>query len=884
MIGAMWLRGLLAHRRSRLLGTTAGVAVCVALLASIGAFLSTTTGRMTSRAAARVPVDWQVEVQPSGASARVLDQVRHFGGVQRALPVGFADTTGLSATSGGSSQRTGPGKLLGLPAGYAAAFPGEIRVLSGSGTGVLLAQQTAANLHAHPGSIVHIGLRGARTAPVRVAGVVDLPAADSLFQHVGAPVGAQPAAPPDNVVLLPSAQFAKVTAHGAGAPVTQIHARLSRALPGSPSAAFTQISGHARNLETRLAGAALVGDNLGTALDQARQDALYAELLFLFLGVPGAVLTALVTAAIAAAGGDRRRRDAALLRTRGASAAQLTRLAVAEAAVTGVLGVVLGLGAALAIGSIAFGTASFGAGTLSAILWGGGAALAGLAVAALAIALPGRRDARSLTVVGQRQAVAPGARRAPWERAPLDVIALVGSALIFWQASRNGYSLVLAPEGVPQVSVNWYALLAPVLAWIGAGLLAHRLATALLTGGRRPLARVLRPLAGELSPMVAASMGREHRLLARALTLVALTAAFAASTAVFNATYNQQAEVDARLTNGADVTVTESPGVSVGPQAAARLARVPGVASVEPLQHRFAYVGADLQDLYGVRPSTIGAAGSLQDSWFSGGSAAQLMHTLAQRSDGVLVSEETVKDFQLNPGDLLRLRLQDGATKRLKTIPFHYVGVAKEFPTAPHDSFFVANAAYVARATGSSAVGTFLVQTDGTEPAAVASRVRGVVGASAKVADIASQRVVVGSNLTAVELSGLTRVELGFALVLALASAGLALAIGFRERRRTFAIAAALGARARQLGAFVWAESAFVALGGLVLGALVAAGITAMLVKVLTGVFDPPPDAVAIPGGYLVAAVAVLLGGSAAAAGLTVRGLRHPRPEDLRDP
>jgi putative ABC transport system permease protein len=468
-------------------------------------------------------------------------------------------------------------------------------------------------------------------------------------------------------------------------------------------------------------------------------------------------------------------------------------------------------------------------------------------------------------------------------RAPLDVIALIGSGLIFWQASRNGYSLVLAPEGIPQVSVNWYALLAPVLAWIGAGLLAHRLATALLTGGRRPLARVLRPLAGELSPMVAASMGREHRLLARALTLVALTAAFSGSTAVFNATYNQQAEVDARLTNGADVTVTESPGVSVGPQAAARLARVPGVASVEPLQHRFAYVGADLQDLYGVRPSTIGAAGSLQDSWFSGGSAAQLMHSLAQRPDGVLVSEETVKDFQLNPGDLLRLRLQDGATKRFKTIPFHYVGVAKEFPTAPRDSFFVANAGYVARATGSSAVGTFLLQTGGNGPAAVASRVRGVVGTSAKVTDIASQRVVVGSNLTAVELSGLTRVELGFGLVLALASAGLALALGFRERRRTFAIAAALGARARQLGAFVWAESAFVALGGLVLGALVAVGITAMLVKVLTGVFDPPPDALAVPGWYLVAAVAVLLGGSAAAAGLTLRGLRHPRPEELRD-
>ncbi len=145
-------------------------------------------------------------------------------------------------------------------------------------------------------------------------------------------------------------------------------------------------------------------------------------------------------------------------------------------------------------------------------------------------------------------------------------------------------------------------------------------------------------------------MGRQRRLLARAATLVALTAAFAATTAVFNSTYKQQAEVDARLTNGADVTVTESPGTNVGPAEGAALSKVKGVSSVEPLQHRYAYVGADLQDLYGVRPATVGAAGKLQDAWFQGGSAKQLMGTLARRPDSVLVSAETVKDFQLHPG------------------------------------------------------------------------------------------------------------------------------------------------------------------------------------------------------------------------------------------
>jgi len=881
MVALSWLRGLLAHRRGRLVATVLGVAVGVALLASIGTFLSSSTSKLTQRAIGRVAVDWQVQARAGANPAGVLAGVRRQPGVTTALPVSFAPSTGLHATAGGSTQTTGPGRVLGLPNGYGRAFPGQIRTLSGRGTGVLLAQQTAANLHARPGDTVSIGRVGRAPARVRIDGVVDLPTADSLFQQVGAPAGAQPQAPPDNVILLPRALFSRIET---GQTVTtQVHALLSHRLPASPSAAFTQVSGAARNLETRLAGAGLVGDNLGATLDKARGDALYAELLFLFLGVPGAILAGLVTASIASAGADRRRRDAALLRTRGASTRQLLRVALAETTLAGGVGIVLGLGAALAIGAVAFQTASFGASTLAAVLWAVGSALAGLVIAAGSIALPAWRDARGLTVAGQRRQVGRRDRAPWWARYGLDVAALAIAALVYWQASKNGYQLVLAPEGVPQVSVNWYALLAPVLGWIGAGLLTYRLADLVLVRGRTPLARILRPLAGELSPTVAATMGRQRRLLARSVTLVALTAAFAGSTAVFNSTYSQQAEADARLSNGADVTVTESPGTRVGPAGAARLASVPGVRSVEPLQHRFAYVGADLQDLYGVRPQSISAAGKLQDGWFAGGSARQLMATLAARPSSVLVAAETVKDFQLRPGDLVRLRLQDGVTKKFTTVPFHFAGVAKEFPTAPKDSFLVANASYVARMTHTNAVGAFLVQTDGTSPATVAARVHRQVGTSAQVTDIVDQRKVVGSNLTAVELSGLTRVELAFALVLAAAASGLALGLGFAERRRTFAIARALGARGRQLGGFVWSESAFVTVGGLFSGALIAVAISEMLVQVLTGVFDPPPDFLSVPWGYLAGVVALTLLAVVAAGVTTLRALRRGDPEQLRE-
>jgi putative ABC transport system permease protein len=178
--------------------------------------------------------------------------------------------------------------------------------------------------------------------------------------------------------------------------------------------------------------------------------------------------------------------------------------------------------------------------------------------------------------------------------------------------------------------------------------------------------------------------------------------------------------------------------------------------------------------------------------------------------------------------------------------------VVTEFPTAPKDSFFVANAGYVAQRTGSDAVGAFLVDTGGRDSGAVAARIRALMGTSATVTDIATARGNVGSSLTAVNLAGLTRIELGFGLCLAAAAGALVLALGLTERRRGFAIASALGANRRQLGSFVWSESTVLIVGGLGGAAVLGWALSRMLVSVLTGVFDPPPAALSVPWVYLI--------------------------------
>ena len=91
--------------------------------------------------------------------------------------------------------------------------------------------------------------------------------------------------------------------------------------------------------------------------------------------------------------------------------------------------------------------------------------------------------------------------------------------------------------------------------------------------------------------------------------------------------------------------------------------------------------------------------------------------------------------------------------------------------------------------------------------------------------------------------------------------------LGLAERRHEFATMAALGTSLREIGAFLWSEAAIVLAGGLALAALLGWLLAEMLVAMLQHVFDPPPDHLAAPWGFLVGlAGAAVLGALIAAA------------------
>jgi putative ABC transport system permease protein len=862
-----WLSGLVRRRYGRMLPAVLGVSLTIALLSILGIFINASAATMTQRAVGDVPIDWQIQLVGGTTVDSVLQQLNQAVTVRADDSVGYADVNGFTAKSGGNTlgsttQTTGEGKILGVAPTYWRDFPGLLRPMLGAAVGILIAQQTAANLHVSVGDTITITRIDStiKLAPrtrlppltARIDGIVDLPQADALFQAIGVPPGAAPQAPPDNVLVVPMDVWHKWFDQQAivrpGTVHTQLHVRLGHTFPDDPRDAFVYVEQLAHNFEARVVGSAIVGDNLAARLDAVREDALYARVLFLFLGLPGAILAIILTFAVSATGGDRRRREQALLRVRGATTPMIIRLESLEAIVVSLLAAIVALIITLVIVSqmvtIPLATRQTAVVLVVALVIGIGTALT-------AVIVPAWREARASSVRAGRARVGRG--EAPfWERTWIDLILLAIAGLVYWRTAAAGYQIVLAPEGVAATSVSYGSFLAPLALWIGVGLLVTRIFRHGLAGGRAFVSRVFKPLAGALSPIVAASVSRQARLITRGVVLVTLAFSFAVSTAVFNTTYNVQSRVDAALTNGSDVTVTGTTAYPAG-QLLDSISKVPGVIAARAMIHRYAYVGNDLQDIYGINALNIGDAADLSNAFFASNDARGTMAKLAAQPDGALLSQETVNDFQLKLGDLVNLRLQNSKDHQYHAVPFHFIGVVREFSTAPKDSFILANEGYVASQTGEPAREVLLIRGN-VPPAQLAKSIEPIAAKlpGARVTDLGSVLKSISSSLTAVDLHGLTWIELSFAILLIAGASGLVLGLGLIERRRDFALLAAMGAKGRQLGSFLWTEGLIILIAGMVLGFATGLGIAKMLVKVLTGVFDPAPQSLAMPWVYLV--------------------------------
>ena len=865
------------------------VALATALLGAMLLFVGASLRTMTGSAVRSVPIDWQAPVASSVQAERIARRTAGDSGILEALPAATAPFLAASHKAPAGSIRTGSGAVLAVPTGYASRFP-TLRLLHGGFRAgeIVLDQQLAATLQARIGDRVSL-VPGRHTRPrvYRVSGVALVTAAGQLFQPLDPRLGPAPAQPPAQIAIIPFETFSRTYAPAlrslsrasVGSSAVpgalngvqwQVQAQVDPADLGSTPAAALRREGQIRNrVETELVGQALYVDNLSDGLTTAAGDSLYAETLFIMLAVPGA-LVALGLVYLAALGtAERDRHDLVLLRARGASRRKLVLLAAVESLLLAAVAGISGAGLAVA--------------ATSALIPGGvalsSARIATTAVACVAFAFAGCFAARLAAsastfagTVGQARRSGDRPHRPLWQRLYLDVVALVLSALVYSLTARTGFSAVINPDSNPTLSLSVYMFFAPALLWLGATLLLLRLRGGVVSWLAR---RGTGQRASTMRGFLLSSAGRRGAAINRGLLLVGLLLAFGVNLGIFTATYDEQARIDAELTLGADVVATAPPATVSARHLARRIANVAGVAAVSAVDHSFAYIGPDLQDTYGIDPATIGKATKLRDSYFLGGSAAQMLDRLRQTRDGILVSKETITDYSLKTGDALRLRVLDHRTGRFRIVGFHVVGTVQEFPSAPKDSFMVANLQYLTAAAHDGGPNVVFARTGG-DPVAVADRIAAVTrNAGTNVRDIREQTQETVSSITTVDLTGIARIEAVFAVVLAAAAMSLFVALGLGERRHEFATMAALGASLRQISVFLWSEAAIVLCAALVLAAGLGWLLSLMLVAMLRHVFDPPPDSLVVPWTFLAVLAAAAFGGAVVACAAAMRGVRR---------
>ena len=86
---------------------------------------------------------------------------------------------------------------------------------------------------------------------------------------------------------------------------------------------------------------------------------------------------------------------------------------------------------------------------------------------------------------------------------------------------------------------------------------------------------------------------------------------------------------------------------------------------------------------------------------------------------------------------------------------------------------------------------------------------------------------------------------------------------------------AALGASLRRAAAFLWSEAALVLAAALTLAALLGWLLAEMLVAMLQHVFDPPPEHLTVPWGFLAGLGAAGAAGCLVAAAVAARQIRR---------
>lgn len=827
-------------------------------------------------------------------------------GIAASDPLVFVDLPPGALSAKGASVPGGV-KLFAFDRAYATHYR-SIKLLSGAPRrdGVLVSAETARSLRLGLGDQVTLVLPSpARPLTLPVSGIADLTGARPLFEsrepshleqfrYVPFTVVVSPEVYAARVVPAFEAAVAQRSTRVTSLPLEELDLLLDRGrLNSDPATAVAQTQHVADAVKAVAPSQDYLIDNISNTLLVARGDARIAKRMFVFLGLPGAILAAILTAYAGTLLAGAQRRETALLRVRGADRSHLLRLlalrTVALAGIGAVLGTALGFVTVLSLlGSTVLFEASTGALVQSALI----GVLGGMLVTAGALYEPGRRLIAQ--EIKQDLTVAPRRGTVGRRRLQLELLALVGAVVGQLVALHNGAFDVPAGSVYDgrSVSLPLQLLVAPIVAWLaGTLLIAHGLqALTARTAARRTATRFRSLVRGVLWR----SMTRRLGALAGGTITVALVVALGTMLACFSTVYDTAKTTDARFLVGSDIRLTPNPTSGAAhPASMADQFAVAGSAATTPVVFSpqnavlTSASNEDVATLAAIDPRTYPSVGALQDSIFIGSTAQQVMGRLRDHPDGVLVNSVLARGLKLKPGDeahVLLGRGTDRQTRKAVTV----LGLFTRFPGAPQGTDLVADLGYYQRETGLKQADYFLVAAADRSSAGLARTARSLsaLPGFARSFDVQTSAGSLDkdqSSLTALNVVGLLRINSLFTFLMAATATAMFVFGLLMQRRREYVTLRAQGLRSREVRQLVLAESGVSAILGALIGLGIGVVMASQFVQVLRPIFTlAPPLRLALPELSVLAVLVLVATALSALAAAVLIGRLKPT-ELLRD-
>ena len=650
---------------------------------------------------------------------------------------------------------------------------------------------------------------------VRISGITDVSRAKSLFYSREGKQLEQFVYVRNTVIVGPEV-FAKTivpafqnvaTAPGTilrNQPILEVDVFMVREpLDADPATALAQTKTVAGAVNTVAPGQDVLIDNISNALEVASEDARTAKRMFVFLGLPGVLLAAILTSYAGGVLASALRREQAILRIRGANRHHLLRMHALRTLILAVVGSVLGVALGLASTAVVLSADALASASpvslLASALLGAGA---GFLATGVALYAAGRRAING-QISDERAQLAS---RAPlWRLLGIDFLILAAAVGVEWYQRRHG-----GFEGVRgsvyfgrAVSLRLHLVIVPIGIWLGGVLVLGRVVERVFAYLPLPLRhRFGRPLRGLLTR----SIRRRSWAAASAVIMVGLIVALGTSVASFSASYNQAKAHDARFVVGSDVRVTPSPisALDHPPQYADKL-EVPGIRTATPVVYGLqnalleSEVNEDAGNMAAVDPAAFAQVAPLIDSDFIGTTAANAMDALQRESGGVLLTEDLADTLDVEPGDEVQILFARG-TQNQKLSEMKVVGLFQRLPGFPEGVDLVVNIKRQMQLIPSTSATFFLAQT--TDPSdATLNRVDTALRegpGSADALQIDTRATALDkdqSSLAALNIRGLLTLDSAYALAMAATAITIFVFGLLLQRRREYVTLRAQGMR-----------------------------------------------------------------------------------------